>query len=400
MKNTKAIIAWCLYDWANAAYFTVILTFVFAAYFTQKIAINPVIGTAQWGYTIALSGIIIAVLSPILGAIADANNRRKPWIFSFTLLAVIASALLWFVTPQINTTYFALTCVALGLIGVEIAIVFYNAMLKDLVPESHTGRLSGWAWGVGYAGGLLCLVISLGIDIRLCGPLVAIWLAVFSLPLLFFTSESAIPTDKSAIKQGLSTLWQTLCHLPRHKNIFIFLLARMLYINGVNTLFAFGGIYAAGTFGMSLTEIIKFGIAMNIAAGLGAASFAWLDDYIGSKSTIVIALIIMIAMGTGVLLVKSTSLFWLFGMGVSLCVGPVQAASRSLMTHLAPRECVAEMFGLYAFAGKATAFLGPWLLGLLTLHFNSQRIGMSVVVYFLVFGLILLAFVRPPGKIT
>ena len=149
---------------------------------------------------------------------------------------------------------------------------------------------------------------------------------------------------------------------------------------------------------MSYAEVIKFGISLNIGAGVGAAIFAWLDDYKGAKFTILLSLVIMIACGIGMLVVQSKSLFWLLGIGLSLCVGPVQAASRSLMIHLAPRELITEMFGLYAFSGKATAFIGPWLLGLVTLAFNSQRIGMATVILFLIAGGILLSFVKADGN--
>ncbi|MEE9451274.1 MAG: MFS transporter [Gammaproteobacteria bacterium] len=414
MKNKKSIIAWCFYDWANSSFFTVVLTFVFATYFTETIAPDPIIGTSMWGNMIAISGLIIAFLSPILGAISDHEGRRKRWIFLFTALAVVASALLWFAQPQPDYLYFTLICVALGLIGVEVAVVFYNAMLKDLVPENYIGRISGWAWGFGYAGGLVCLIISLFIfiegdiswlnleeetleQIRICGPFVALWLALFSLPLFIFTPDQKPKRIhfKTATVKGLQTLWQTLRSLRQHKEIVKFLLARMLYIDGLNTVFAFGGIYAAGTFGMSLKEVIEFGIAMNVAAGLGAASFAWLDDYLGAKPTILIALFFMILSGTGMLLATTTTLFWILGMSLSVCIGPVQAASRSLMAKVAPAQLITEMFGLYALSGKVTAFMGPWLLAWVTLHFNSQRLGMSTVLLFLVSGFILLLFVKP-----
>lgn len=412
--NKRSIIAWCFYDWANSSYFTVIMTFIFATYFTEKVAVSNISGTAQWGYTMAIAGLIVALLSPLLGAVSDHQQRRKPWIFVFTVLAVLACALLWFARPYPDYIYFTLMCVALGLIGVEVGMVFYNAMLKDLVPKAYLGRISGWAWGFGYLGGLLSLVISLFVfvqgnpvwlyldedsfeQIRICGPFVAVWFALFAVPLFIFTPDPEVQSVDllTATKKGLRTLWHTLCSLRDYKEIVKFLLARIFYIDGLNTIFAFGGIYAAGTFGMSFKEIIEFGIAMNIAAGFGAASFAWLDDYLGAKQTIIIALVIMIITGSGMLLAETTRQFWILGMGLSLCVGPVQAASRSLMARLAPTEIVTEMFGLYALSGKVTAFIGPWLLGLVTLHFNSQRLGMSTVVCFLGIGLLLLCFVKP-----
>ncbi len=189
-RSKKAIIAWCLFDWANSAFPAVVLTFVFATYFTQAIASNKIVGTAEWGNMIAIAGITIAILSPIFGAIADHEGRRKPWIAVFALFAILSSMLLWFALPQQQYVHWTLACVMLGIIGFEISTVFYNSMLKDLVTEKYVGRVSGWAWGIGYIGGLVCLIIALfafvqtgghwlGLNtktaeqIRICGPLVA-----------------------------------------------------------------------------------------------------------------------------------------------------------------------------------------------------------------------------------
>lgn len=418
LKSPKASFlaraAWSLYDWGNSAFPTVITTFIFATYFTQVIAQDPISGTHQWGDATAIAGLVVALLSPILGAIVDQKGKRKPWIACFTLLAIISSALLWFAKPSHDYVYWVLTWVVLGTIGFEIATVFYNAMLHDLVPTGEIGRLSGWAWGIGYAGGLACLVIALlfvqakvpGIaletktaeQIRISGPLVAIWFALFSLPLFLFTPDKfATRCDlKMSIRKGLTFLMHSLRNLRHDKDVWKFLLAQMIYIDGLNTLFAFGGIYAAGTFGLNTEEIIKFGIAMNVTAGIGAIGLAWLDDYLGSKTTILISLMGLVGFGTALLFVHSVFWFWVLALSIGLFVGPVQAASRSLMAHLAPPERMSEIFGLYALSGKATAYVGPWLVGLITLSFHSQRVGMAVVMVLLLLGAIMLMFVRSP----
>ena len=413
-KTSKpAIVAWCFYDWANSAFSTLVITFIFATYFTQAVAKTEIIGTAQWGNAIALAGIIVALLSPLLGAIADHQGCRKPWLACFTLLMIVSSALLWFIKPENQYTIGMLTLVVLGTIGFEIGVVFYNAMLRGLAPKNYIGRISGWAWGLGYAGGLVCLIIALIVfvnsdtawfhlnpktaaQIRICGPLVAIWIMIFSLPLFSLTPDAAATGIRTsvAINRGCKTLWHTLRTLPQHKSILLFLIARMLYIDGLNTLFAFGGIYAAGTFGLSFSQVLQFGIAMNITAGLGAAAFAWIDDYFGAKKTVLISLVAMIMTGSGILLVQSQLWFWILALILGLFVGPVQAASRSFMVRLAPPEIMTEMFGLYAFSGKATAFVNPWLVGMLTLAFNSQRIGMASVIGFLIVGALLLSRVK------
>jgi UMF1 family MFS transporter len=406
------LFSWCLFDWANSAFSSIVITFIFATYYTKGIAANKIIGTAQWGNAIALASIIIALISPLLGAIADNEGRRKPWLAAFSVLKFAASALLWFALPNENYATYTLTCVILGTIGMEVGMVFYNAMLSSIAPKEYLGRLSGWAWGMGYIGGLVALIIALFVllnhsawfglnlktseQVRICGPLVAVWFAIFAWPIFVFTPDQ--PSTGLGIYQsmrkGLKALLKTLYSVREHKNIMLFLLARMLYTDGLNTVFAFGGIYAAGTFGMDYSHIIIYGITMNISAGIGSAILAWMDDFKGSKFTILFSLVLMIFAGIGILVVRSHTWFWILSWALALCVGPIQAASRSFMIRITPKELVTEMFGLFAFSGKATAFVGPWLLGLVTLWSQSQRIGMTTVMIFLISGAILLIFVK------
>ena len=410
---TRAMIAWSLYDWANSAFPTVVTTFVFATYFTQAVATSPELGTAQWSRAQSLAALGVAILSPVLGAIADRGGRRKPWLFAFTCLCIGATALLWFVLPAPAYAARALALVALATLGFELACVFYNAMLPDLAAKKTIGRWSGWGWGLGYAGGLCCLVLCLvgfiqtdapwfgvgkaeAADVRATSLVVAVWFAVFSLPLFFLVRDAparAVPIA-AAVREGLGALLRTVRDVRRHRAIARFLLAQMIYADGLVTLFAFGGIYAAGTFKMSLAEVIQFGILLNVTAGLGAACFARIDDRIGAKPTIVFALIGLLVCGAAVLIVESKTLFWIFGSLLGVFVGPAQAASRSMMARLAPPDMRAEMFGLFALSGKATAFLGPAVLGSATLYFNSQRAGMATILLFWLVGLALLTGVR------
>lgn len=415
----RQVIAWSLFDWANSAFPTLITTFIFATYFSEKVAPNKILGMAKWADAVALSGLIIALLSPFLGAIADYEGRRKPWLAFFTLLCVIASALLWTVEPHPDNMHKALTYVVIGTVGLEVGMVFYNAMLSQLAPPGYTGRVSGWSWGLGYFGGLTCLVIALfgfidgGLtwlhlnkasaeQIRIVGPFVAVWFFIFACPLFIFTPDQPASGIgiQGAIRKGTASLVHTLKSLRQFKNIMIFLLARMLYIDGLNTIFAFGGIYAAGTFHMRFAEVIQFGISMNIAAGLGAICFSWMDDYRGAKITVLTTIVIMLLCGAGMLITTSVMWFWILGLGLGLCVGPIQSASRSLMVHLAPKHLITEMFGLYAFSGKATAFIGPWLLGLVTLATQSQRLGMATVLIFMSAGAAILCKVHVSPKST
>lgn len=398
----RGIAAWCFYDWANSAFTTIIITFVFATYFAKSVAVDEVSGTAQWGFAVSVSGLAIAVLAPILGAIADKGGRRKPWIFGFTYLSVAATALLWFIEPDAAFILAALSLVVLANIGFEMAIVFYNAMLPDLAPKAMIGRVSGWAWGLGYFGGLGCLVVILtGFDtssieqIRATSVLVAAWFGVFSIPLFLFTPDvpaQGLPMGR-AVREGLGLLWTTLKRVREYGDILRFLIARLIYNDGLVTLFAMGGVFAAGAFGMSTAEVLQFAVIINVTSGLGAAAFAWIDDWIGPKRTILISLAGLIVTGAAVLAVTDTTLFLVLGAVLGLFVGPAQAASRSMMAHLAPEGMRTEMFGLYAFSGKATAFLGPFLFGLVTALTESQRWGMATIIVFFAVGAALLVTV-------
>lgn len=412
MRNKIQIFIWALYDWANSSFTTIVTTFIFGYYYTQTLAPTEVQGTAEWGNAQAVAGILIAVLSPVFGSIADYQGRRLVWLNVFSWLCIIATACLWFAYPSPDYATWALLCLVIGTVAMEIAIVFYNAMLPSITNERYYGRVSGWAWSLGYVGGLVSLVIALygfvktppafldqGLyeHVRLCGPFVGLWFAVFALPLLIWGPSNTRQHRPwhQALKLGLSDLKHTLTTLPSHRDVFRFLLARLFYIDGLNTVFAFGGIFAGGVFGMDTNEVIEFGIAMNVAAGAGAYVFAWVDDFWGPKETILLSLVALTCLGIIVVTVESTTWFVGVTMALSVFFGPVQAASRSLMARLVPAADKAnEFFGLYALSGKITAFLGPALLAWVTEFAQSQRIGMASVLVFFVIGGLLLITVR------
>ncbi len=409
--------SWALYDWANSPFTTLIITFIFPAYFQQGIVKDAVTGQALWGYAVAASGLLIAIFAPILGAIADAAGRRKPWLLAFTAACAFGSALLWFAAPSPAFIPFSLVCVIIANVGFEFGVVFNNAMLPDIVPEERLGRLSGWAWGLGYAGGLAALLVALvvfiwpdpplfGLDaataehVRIVGPLVAVWLVLFSVPLFLFTPDrpKRVVAIGAALATGLSELRRTLATLPKNRPLATFLIAHMIYADGLITLFAFGGVYAAGEFGLGLSEVIVFGIALNVAAGTGALLFAWLDDRLGSKRVIVLALVGLIAASVLAVAARSVAWLWVAGIFIGIFVGPAQAASRSLMARLTEPEKRAGAFGLFALSGKATAFLGPALVATVTAASGSQRAGIATIIAFFVVGLVLLLQVREPGR--
>ncbi len=408
--------AWCFYDWANSAFPTVIVTFVFAAYFAQAVAPTPAEGAAAWGWAVAGSAALIALASPVAGAIADASGRRKPWLAGFSLTCVALTAALWFVKPHTANMVPALVLFALANAAFELGTVFYNAMLPGLAPPDRIGRLSGWGWGLGYAGGLACLVLVLfglvepatppfGLDksaaepVRAAALLTAGWFVVFAAPIFLFTPD-APPTGVrpgAAVAQGLRMLGATFRNVRRYREIARFLLAKLFYIDGLNTLFAFGGIYAAGAFGMTTDEIVMFGIALNVTAGLGAAGFAWIDDRIGAKRTILIALAGVMAFGAPLIAVHGKAWFWALALPLGVFFGPAQAASRSMMARLAPEALRTEMFGLSMLSGRITAFAGPAVLAWATMATGSQRAGMATILVFVALGFVLLLGVREPS---
>lgn len=409
----KAQVSWALFDFANSGFPTVVSTFVFAAYFTQAIAPDAETGTALWGTATGIAGLLIALTSPVTGAIADHTGRQKPWLGGFTALCIAATAMLWFAAPGQASIPLAMGAVIVATMAFEVSLVFYNAMLPTLTSPDRLGRLSGLAWGLGYVGGLICLVIALVVfvqadpapfglakdsaeHVRATALLTAGWIVLFAWPLFLFTPDTpatGLPI-RTAVKQGLTALITTVKQAKQHANSFRFLIARMIYIDGVNTMFAFGGVYAAGTFGMTLEDIILFGIALNVTAGTGAAVFGFVDDRMGSKKTLTISLIALIGTSVGVLLAQTTTQFWIAALTMSIFFGPVQAASRTMMARLAPEDMRGEMFGLYAVSGKVTSFAGPFAVGWITAMASSQRIGMASILVFLCVGLYVLRGVR------
>lgn len=409
--NRKAIVGWCLYDWANSPYVAVIVTFVIAAYFTGAVAPDAATGTADWGFMMGLSALAVAFVAPVLGAIADRGGARKKWLAFFTAIVALGSASLWWATPETSSVTLVLWSVGIATAAFELGMMFYNSMLPGLVPESRLGRISGWAWALGYAGGLVCLIgllflfvqaetplFGIGKEgaahVRVVGPVVAVWTVLFSIPIFLWTPEvrrDRLPLG-DAIGAGLRQLWQTVQHARRYRQIGRFLIARMLYMDGINTIFVFGGIYAVGTFGMKVSEVAIFGILLNVTAGLGALGFAWMDDRMGAKPTILVGIAGIVLAGIPLLLTESTLWFYILGGAIGVFFGPVQAASRSLMARMAPAGMETEMFGLYAFSGRATSFIGPWLVGVVALA-AGQRWALATVLPIIVLGGALMFFV-------
>jgi MFS transporter, UMF1 family len=439
-----AVISWIFFDWAAQPYFTLITTFIFAPYFTSFVAPDPASGQALWGFATAAAGLAIALLSPVLGAIADASGRRKPWIAGFGALLVIGSCLMWIGKPGDPGIIPALLLAySIASVGAEFATVFNNAMMPTLVPPNQIGRLSGTGWATGYVGGIISLILVLGFlaaspetgrtlfgfaplfgldpvahqGDRITGPLTGIWFVIFVLPMFLLTPDypAKLPA-REALREGLIELKQTLGEMPRRKSMAIFLLANMIYTDGLVSLFAFGGIYAAGTFGWHTIQIGTFGIILAIAGTLGAWLGGKLDDRLGPKRVIAGSMLILLLSIAAILLVDKDSILFVkvaapqpgsalfsgaaeraylvLGCLIGAAGGPLQAASRTLLIRLAPKDRIAQYFGLFALTGKVTSFIGPLLIGLITEVTASQKAGMAVLVVFFVAGLALLARVR------
>jgi UMF1 family MFS transporter len=410
----RQVAAWVLYDWADSAFATVVSTFVVATYFTQAVAADPVTGAAQWAGAQAVAGVLIALLAVPMGALADRGGWRGPMLGLCVAVMAASTIALWWVRPDPAYVPLALVLVVAGTVAFEVASVFYNAMLPDIAPSGRIGRLSMLAWGAGYAGGLACLALALvllvlpdpalfGLDraqaqhIRAAAVLAGLWVAAFGWPAaVLIPDRSAAKPWRSAVREGYAELRATLRALRHDRALLHLLLARMLFMDGLVTLFAFGGIYAAGEFGFSATQVLIFGIGLNITAGLGVLGFSFIEDRLGAKTTILASLAALVALGLPLLVVRDPAWFWGLGLALGLFVGPAQAASRSLMAHLAPPDARAAWFGLFALSGRVTAFLGPAMLGLATAAFQSQRAGMAVVLLFLAAGAIALLPLRLP----
>jgi len=414
MEKRKEIWSWCFYDFGNSAFTTLVITFIYSTYFTKAIAENEIDGTYLWSQAIAITAVIVSLLSPILGAIADKGGYRKIFLTLTTYMSIGATALLFF--PIKGQILFALILVVIANVNFELGGVFYNAYLPEIVSRKKIGRISGIGWGAGYLGGLLAMLVAMigfvsaddpwfglkietGEHIRATNILVAAWFFIFTLPTILYLKEKKVESANRigiVVLNSIQALKKTFQEIKIYKNTVRFLISRLIYNDGLVTIFAFGAIYASGTFGFTFNEIMIFGIVLNIAAGSGAFLMGYIDDVIGGKLTIQISLIgLMIAVLLAVF-ANSKLLFWVSGIIVGLFAGPNQSASRSLMGRLTPPDKINEFYGFFAFSGKLTSFLGPMLLGIFTKYFSSQRYGVAVVFIFFFVGFLLMRNVNEP----
>ena len=397
-KQKKQIISWSLYDFANQPYTTLIITFIYSAFFVNYIAGDEQQGTFLWANAISITAITVAFISPILGAIADNTGYRKSFLVFFTLICCLFTSLLYF--PDKGDVFLALTFVVVSNISFEMGTVFCNSYLNDLSSKKNIGKISGNAWGLGFVGGLLALLVSFLLfdvnnssEVKQVNLFVAAWFLIFSLPTFFFLKDSKRQKiNKKNISSSFSSILQTFKEISKYKIIVRFLIARLFYNDGLITIFALGGIYAIGTLSFSMQEVLVLGIVLNVFAALGSFVFGLIEDRIGVRKVINLSLVILV-ISTFLAFISPWTIypklfFWISGVLLGTMVGPNQSCSRSYMAQIIPEDKKNEFFGFYAFTGKATSFLGPLIFGFLT-KIYSQQIGLLSVLVFFIIGLII-----------
>lgn len=437
--SKRGIWGWMLFDWAAQPFFTVVTTFIFGPYFISRMAEDPAQGQAAWGYGVAVAGFVIAILSPVLGAIADQTGARKPWIGFFAAIKIMSLFMLWFAAPG-SSLVIVLIFFVLASVAAEFSIVFNDSMMPRLVKREDIGSISNIAWGLGYLGGMIMLIFVVtclaatpgagttligikpfwgldpvtGEDARITGPLSALWYFVFVLPMFFFTPDAPKASRLvPAIRLGLSELKATLYEVRQRFGIMRFLIARMIYQDGVNALLALGGGFAAAMFGWTITEIGIFGIILNVVAIFGCLIASRCDAMFGSKPIVIASLILLLIAtigiistgtnytlfglltfdvdGEGLFATAAERAYLVYGLLIGLAFGPVQASSRSWFACSVSPEEAGRYFGIYALAGRATSFVAPFMVATVTIVLGSPRLGMAVLLLFFTGGLWLIA---------
>ncbi|MBO9707208.1 MAG: MFS transporter [Caulobacter sp.] len=426
--------AWALYEWAQQPYWALIATFIFTPYFAAGFVGDAARGQTLLGYAGTVSGLLIAIFSPMVGAAVDARRNPRAWLAGLAVPFVLASAALWFATPGAEGRILPiLACLVVAGVAAELSSSVTNALLPLVAKPGQVGRLSGSAWALAYVGALISLfVVLLGFSLpevpllglskathepdRMVGPLVAIWFLLFAWPLVLTAPQPPAIGDK----KPLAELWATIRSLPQRPWMARFLIGRMLIGDGISSFIAFGGVLAAGLFGWTTTQLGVYAITLSVAAGIGAFVGGLVDQKIGSKKTVLIAAAVVLFGALGVGCVGRDTLFFVlpvappvagqalyaslpermflgFALFVGLTFGPVQASLRAWMAELAPAGESGRWFGLYALSGKATAFLAPLGVAIGTRLVGDQRVAVAVSAVFMVAGALVLLGVPRKG---
>ena len=400
MQNKKTIFVWTLFDFANTSFSIVVVTFLYAVYFKKTIAGGEPIGDLYWSIGTSVAMIITAIISPILGAIADHSAGKKRFLLFFTALCIIATASLFLIGP--GEIFWGIFVFVLANIGFEAGLVFYDAFLPEITAPKHYGRVSGYGFGMGYLGSLATLAIVYPFIesslIRETFPVAALFFLIFSVPLFLYLKDTRrkVERTKSFAAIGFERVWTTLTNLKHYKNLAIFLLAFFFYIEGVNTVIFFSGNYASTTLGFTEMELLVFFLTVQTTAIVGSILLGIAADKIGQKRTIVISLFMWLATITLAYFVYDTTGFYIVGLIAGAAMGSCQSASRSLMSKLTPPEKKTEFFGFYSFFGKSSAVIGPLVFGLVSFLSGDQRIAIISIAFFFIVGLLILTKVKDP----
>ena len=405
----KKLFNFALYDFANSAFTTIIITFIFSTYFAKQIAPNPVLGQSYWGWTIGITGLLVALIGPLIGSFADKKNCTEFFIKLFTIICIILTSFLWFSKPSEKYLLYTLIIVALANFFYELSLIFYNSILKRISNYNNLGKSSGFSFALGYIGGILILIVCIKIfidndvlpfglskenseNIRATSIVVALWYLIFSIPFLFSLKKkikNKIEKSSNNIKKIKNLFWD-----KGLNNLGKFLLARMLYADGLNAIIIMGGIFAVGVFNLEIKDLLVLSVLMNITAFIGAIIGGYANDKFSSKSVIIFSLLGLIFSSAIILFIKTKIFFLIFASINGFFIGPIQSASRVFITKSIDKNNQASGFGLFALSGKLTSFIGPLLVSTLTYISNSQRIGFSAAIILLLIGLLVLLKVK------
>ncbi|OQY73138.1 MAG: MFS transporter [Ignavibacteriales bacterium UTCHB2] len=400
MTNKKKIFIWTLFDFANTSFSIVVVTFVYAVYFKKVVAEGKSIGDLYWSIGTSLAMIITAIISPILGAIADYSAGKKRFLLFFTLLCIVATSSLFFVGE--GEIFFGILLFVLANIGFEAGLVFYDSFLPEITEPKNFGRVSGYGFAMGYLGSLATLAIIYPFIqaemIKESFPVAALFFLIFAIPLFVYLKDNRkIKSEKvSYLNIGITRVWNTISNLKHYKNLAIFLLAYFFYIEGVNTIIFFSGNYASTTLKFNETELLIFFLTVQTTAIAGSVILGIIADSIGQKKTIIITLIIWLITVLLAYLVQDKSGFYVVGLLAGAAMGSSQSTSRSLMSKLTPPDKKTEFFGFYSFFGKSSAIIGPLVFGFVSFISGDQRLAIFSIGIFFLIGLLILLWVNDP----
>lgn len=413
----RQIIAWSLWDWGGAAFNAVMTTFIFTAlYLTGDQFGGADKATATLAFAMSISGLAIALLAPVAGQRTDHSGRRKLWLGINTLIVAALTAACFFVQPHESFLLFGCLLIAAGHVFFELAGVNYNAMMLQISSEKTIGRISGFGWAAGYLGGIAALLVVYfaliqpdvgifgvtsadGMTYRVVALFSAVWILVFSIPILLAIPESTPDPKmpKVGFFQSYRELYGTIRLLAKtQRHTLYFLISSAIFRDGLAAIFTFGAVLAVGSFGFKTGDVLIFAIAGNVVAAVGALSAGFFDDKFGPKAVIVTSLVGLLISGGALLFLDGKNAFWIFGLILCLFVGPAQSSARTFMGRLAPPGQEGELFGLYATTGRAVSFLAPQLFGLSIIIFGAQRWGIIGILLVLLLGLLLLLPVKAP----